>query len=59
MTLVARIISENNPQSFSLTAENGVLFECSVKGLLKIGAKVVRRGSEGSIDCKVFKITQR
>jgi len=59
MALVAKIISENNPQTFELTKENGVLFECGAKGRLTLGSKTVRRGSEGSIECKVFTITQR
>lgn len=59
MALVAKIISEKNPQTFELTKENGVLFECGVKGRLTLGSKTDRRGSEGSIECKVFKITQR
>jgi hypothetical protein len=59
MALVATIISENNPQKFSLTPENGVLFECGVKGRLSLGSNVAFHNSEGSIDCKVFNITQR
>ena len=59
MALVAKIISEKNPQTFELTKENGVLFECGVKGRLTLGSKTDRRGSEGSIECKVFKIAQR
>lgn len=59
MALVAKITSEKNPQNFSLTPENGVLFECSVKGRLSLGSNVARRGSEGSIECKVYKIAQR
>ncbi|MGB8854107.1 MAG: hypothetical protein WCC69_11130 [Pirellulales bacterium] len=57
--LVATITSENNPQKVSLTRDNGVLFECGVKGHLHLGSKAPRRGNEGSIECKVFKITQR
>lgn len=57
--LVAKITSEQNPQTFSLTRDNGVLFECGVKGRLHLGSNAPRRGIEGSIECKVFKITQR
>lgn len=57
--LIATITSENNPQKFWLTRENGVLFECGVKGRLHLDSNARRRGIEGSIDCKVFKITQR
>lgn len=57
--LVATITSDKDPQRFFFTKENGVLFECSVKGRLSLGAKAARKGSEGSIDCKVYKITQR
>jgi hypothetical protein len=59
MTLCATITSDKNPQNFSLTPENGVLFQCGVEGRLSLGSKAARRGSEGSIECKVFKITQR
>ena len=59
MALVAKITSEKNPQKFSLTPEEGVLFECGVKGRLSLGSNVAYRTSEGSIECKVFKITQR
>jgi hypothetical protein len=57
--LVATITSDKNPQKVSLTRDNGVLIECGVKGRLSLGSKAARRGSEGSIECKVFKITQR
>lgn len=59
MALVATIKSEKNPEKFPLTPEKGVLFECSVKGRLSLGSNVAFRNSEGSIECKVFKITQR
>jgi hypothetical protein len=59
MMLVATITSDKDPQKFSLTRENGVLLACGVKGRLALGSKAARRGSEGSIECKVFKITQR
>lgn len=57
--LIATITNENNPQKFWLSRENGVLFECGAKGRLHLDSNARRRGIEGSIDCKVFKITQR
>lgn len=57
--LVAQIISDKNPESFTLTRENGVLFECRAAGRLHLGSRAPRRGNEGSIECKVFKITTR
>jgi hypothetical protein len=59
MVLVAAVTSDKNPQKFSLTPENGVLFECAVHGRLSLRANAARRGSEGSIECKIFKISQR
>jgi len=56
--MIARIISDKNPESFKLTRES-VLFECGVAGRLHLGSPAPRRGAEGSIECKVFKISAR
>lgn len=56
--LVATIVSDKDPQMFYFTREKGVLIECGVKGRLALGSKAERRGGEGTIECKVYKITQ-
>jgi hypothetical protein len=57
--MVATIISDKNPEPHKLTREKGVLFECRVAGRLHLGSPGPRRGAEGAIECKVFKITAR
>jgi hypothetical protein len=57
--LIATIVSDKNPQKVWLTGEKGVLFQCGVKGRLHLGSDAPRRGNEGSIECKVFKIATR
>lgn len=57
--LIATIKGDKDPEKFWLTRENGVLFQCGVKGQLDLGSKGSRRGAQGSIECKVFKITAR
>jgi hypothetical protein len=57
--LTARIQGNGDPQQLSLTRENGVLFQCTTKGRLTLGSVFYPQQAEGSIDCKVFKITTR
>jgi hypothetical protein len=57
--LNASIISDKNPEKVWLTPGKGMLFECRVAGRLHLGSDAPRRGNEGSIECKVFKITTR
>jgi hypothetical protein len=57
--LIATIVSDKNPEKVWLTREKGVLFQCGVKGRLHLGSDAPRRGNEGSIECKVFKIATR
>jgi hypothetical protein len=57
--MIAKILSDDNPESFKLTRGKGVLFECQVAGRLHLGSPVSRRGAEGAIECKVFKISAR
>lgn len=57
--MIAKIISDKNPESFTLTRGKGVLFECRVAGQLHLSSRAPRRGAEGAIECKVFKISAR